>query len=248
MGPRRRARLSEANHYGFLFHREYRCSSPVGLDAVRLSLVPVWGLPVPHPDLDAGDGTDLEPMDGLRGDGAHPCPERRRTGCCLASERRGGALVWGAWDAGWVSESSPKAWGSPDWRGRLGSPEQMDEFGWKEQRDLEPLCETSPERQEQQAPRLVPVWARPSSSGALPEQAPLLEVWVEARARSPAQVTALGVPQALQVRQEAVWELLPVWLEEPRQGQRLMRNAPEGVSPLAVRSSTRRNVRTHPFR
>ena len=248
MGPRRRAPLSEANHCGFLFHREYWCSYPAGLGAVRLSLVPVWGLPA-HPGQGVADGSGPELTDGLRGDGAHPCPEKRRTGCCPASERRDAAPGWEAWDAEWAAGSWLKVWGSPDWRGRQGSSEQPDGWGWREPQDLEPApCEAFPERREQ-APRPVQVWARPSSLGASPGRAqPVPQLRVEAQALPSLRAEAQGIPQALQVRQEAVWELLPVWLEEPRQGQRLMRNAPEGVSPPAVRSSTRRNVRTHPFR
>ena len=103
-----RDRQSEANHYDCRPHPEPKSSCPVGPDADPRRLDLVWGPALTDPD--EGDAGLLVQKDGPHGDGAHPCPAKRRTDCCLGEVPLGDVLGWEAWDAGWDAESLLTVW------------------------------------------------------------------------------------------------------------------------------------------
>ena len=123
---------------------------------------------------------------------------------------------------------------------QLGRPERMAQM-----EQMEPSAASPP-----QEPTLLGVlaWEQPFSWWAW-EQRPLelSLVLLEVQARAPALVE-LELP--VQRGEEQAWEQPPAALAQLAQvlGQPRMQNVLEGVSPQGVRSSTRRNVRTHPSR
>ena len=182
-----RVRPSEENRCGFRYRPEPKSSCLVGPDADPRRLGLVWVLLV-RIGLDEGDVARLARRGGPHGDGAHPCPAKRRTGCCPGEERRGDAPGWEAWAAEWDAGSWPTVWGCPGWLeqlGLLGLAVQMEPG--------RPESSAASAQREPTALLGVLAWARPSFWAAYQRPRERGSARLEARVRAQAQGVGPGL-------------------------------------------------------